>query len=77
MNNNNSNLEALDLLNVFGVFLSCLNYDLNMKESSNDDIIKEVRLQTDKYLQTIIEQNNKILNILESRRVRNENERYD
>lgn len=61
------NLERLDLLNAFSIFLSCLNYDLNLKQASNDDILEEVRNQTDKYLQKIIEQNNEILNILKGK----------
>ncbi len=63
----NGNLERLDLLNAFSIFLSCLNYDLNLKQASNDDILEEVRNQTDKYLQKIIEQNNEILNILKGK----------
>lgn len=70
---NNRNLEGLDLINMFSVFLSCLNYDLNLKQASNDDILEEVRKQTDKYLKQIIEQNEKILNLLKDGRVENEN----
>lgn len=51
----------LDALNVFGVYLGILNYDMNMKQSSNDDILKELKMQDEVFLKRCIEQNELII----------------
>ena len=77
MNNQQSDLfsdEFLDMMSVIGFAISIYNLMLNEKQLSNDDVAREVQInrgkldeQNDKYLETIIEQNNKIINLLERR----------
>lgn len=79
--NNQSGLfndEFLDTMAVIGFAISVYNLMLNEQQLSNDDVAREVQInrgkldeQNDKYLETIIEQNNKIINLLERRQ--NEN----
>ena len=64
----------LDMMAVIGFAISIYNLMLNEQQLSNDDVAREVQLnrgkldeQNDKYLETIIEQNNKIINLLERR----------
>ena len=75
--NNQSGLfndEFLDMISVIGFAISIYNLMLNEKQLSNDDVTREVQInrskldeQNDKYLEIIIEQNNKIINLLERR----------
>lgn len=64
----------LDMMAVIGFAISIYNLMLNEKQLSNDDVAREVQInrgkldeQNDKYLETIIEQNNKIISLLERR----------
>lgn len=75
--NNQSGLfndEFLDMISVIGFAISIYNLMLNEQQLSNDDVAREVQInrskldeQNDKYLETIIEQNNKIISLLERR----------
>lgn len=77
MNNQQSGLfsdEFLDMMSVIGFAISIYNLMLNEQQLSNDDVAREVQInrgkldeQNDKYLETIIEQNKKIINLLERR----------
>ena len=77
MNNQQSGLfndGFLDMMAVIGFAISIYNLMLNEQQLSNDDVAREVQInrgkldeQNDKYLETIIEQNNKIINLLERR----------
>lgn len=77
MNNQQSGLfndGFLDMMAVIGLAISIYNLMLNEQQLSNDDVAREVQInrgkldeQNDKYLETIIEQNNKIISILERR----------
>lgn len=73
MNNQNGlfNDGFLDMASVIGLAISIYNLILNEQQLSNDDVAREVQInrskldeQNDKYLETIIEQNNKIINLL-------------
>ena len=64
----------LDMMTVIGFAISIYNLMLNEQQLSNDDVAREVQInrgkldeQNDKYLETIIEQNNKIISLLERR----------
>ena len=64
----------LEMMAVIGFAISIYNLMLNEQQLSNDDVAREVQInrgkldeQNDKYLETIIEQNNKIINLLERR----------
>lgn len=69
----NRKINILDLMNVFELYLSFLNYDLNLEQASNDDILGELKAQNTKYFKRIIEQNEEILKLLRDGRVENGN----
>nr|DAH67894.1 MAG TPA: hypothetical protein [Caudoviricetes sp.] len=58
-------LSALDMLNLFGVFLQVMNYQSDISQESNADIAKHLQEQDRKYLDKIIENQNKIISMLE------------
>lgn len=58
-------LSALDMLNLFGVFLQVMNYESDLSQASNTDIMKHLQGQDRKYLDKIIENQNKIISMLE------------
>lgn len=59
------NLSTLDTLNLFGVFLQVMNYQSDLSQASNSDIMKELQIQDEKYLKEIIENQKKIMRMLE------------
>lgn len=61
----NNQLNTLDLLNLFGVFLQIMNYQSDLSQESNSDIMKELRVQDTKYFRQIIENQEKIISMLE------------
>lgn len=63
---NRNELSALDLLNMFGVFLQTMNYQSDLSQASNADIAKHLQEQDRKYLDKIIENQNKIISMLEN-----------
>ncbi len=77
MNNQQSGLfndGFLDMMAVIGFAISIYNLILNEQQLTNEEVAREVQInrgkldeQNDKYLETIIEQNNKIINLLERR----------
>ena len=65
------NNSFLDMISVIGFAISIYNLMLNEQQLSNDDVAREVQInrnkldeQNDEYLETIIEQNNQIINLL-------------
>lgn len=58
-------LSALDMLNLFGVFLQVMNYQSDISQESNADIAKHLQEQDRKYMDKIIENQNKIISMLE------------
>ena len=59
------------MISVMGFAISIYNLMLNEQQLSNDDVAREVQInrnkldeQNDEYLETIIEQNNQIINLL-------------
>ncbi len=65
-NNQENNLSYLDVLTVFSVVLQTLGYCQDQKQASNDDILRELQKQDRTYLDKIIENQNKILEILKN-----------
>ena len=66
-NNNGNNLDFLDVLTILSVALQIMGYQNDMSQSSNDDLMKELQRQDKAYLEKIIENENKILSILENK----------
>ena len=65
MNSNGNNLDFLDALTILSVMLQIMGYQNDMSQSSNDDLMKELQIQNKAYLEKIIENQNRILSILE------------
>lgn len=64
MNNENKQFDLLDILSIFQTGLSVINYQENIRQSSNDDIIRALDNQDKSYLKVIIRQNDEILSLL-------------
>lgn len=60
----NNQLRDLDALTLFSGFLGVLNYTENLKQTSNDELMEELKQETNSKLNTIIEQNNEIIRLL-------------
>ncbi|WFS86149.1 hypothetical protein [Clostridium phage vB_CpeS-17DYC] len=60
----NNQLRDLDALALFSGFLGVLNYTENLKQTSNDELMEELKQETNLKLNTIIEQNNEIIRLL-------------
>ena len=67
MNNNGNNLDFLDVLTILSVALQIMGYQNDISQSSNDDLMSELQRQDKAYLEKIIENENKILSILENK----------
>ena len=61
MSANDNGLEFLDILTIFSVMLQVAGYKNDISQSSNDDLMRELQGQDKKYLDKIIENQNKIL----------------
>ena len=59
------NLSTLDMLNLFGVFLQVMNYQSDLTQASNSDIMAELQTQGGKYFKEIIQNQKKIISMLE------------
>ena len=59
------NLSTLDMLNLFGVFLQVMNYQSDLTQASNSDIMSELQTQDEKYFREIIQNQKKIISMLE------------
>ena len=64
MSANDNGLEFLDILTIFSVMLQVSGYKNDISQSSNDDLMRELQKQDKRYLDKIIENQNKILEIL-------------
>ena len=59
------NMSTLDMLNLFGVFLQVMNYQSDLTQASNSDIMAELQTQDEKYFNEIIQNQKKIISMLE------------
>ena len=64
MSANDNGFEFLDVLAIFSVMLQVVGYKNDISQSSNDDLMRELQKQDKRYLDKIIENQNKILEIL-------------
>ena len=72
MNNNTTQqLEVLDIISLLGTLLGVLNYQENLKQTSNNEILSALKEQNNVYLEELIklnkiaiEQNKEILELL-------------
>lgn len=56
--------EFWDFLALFTACIQIMDYNATMRQSSNDDLMREMRRQDSEYLQKIIKQNEEILRLL-------------
>ena len=61
MNSNYNDFSILDILNIFSVWLQVMTLEQTTKQTSTDDIMRELHRQDREYMEKIIAQNNKIL----------------
>ena len=60
MSANDNGLDFLDILTIFSVMLQVVGYKNDISQSSNDDLMRELQKQDKRYLDKIIENQNKI-----------------
>lgn len=60
----NKQLSWLDLLTVLSMILQVESYEQNLKQTSNDDLLNELQKQDREYLGKILDNQNKIINLL-------------
>lgn len=53
--------NPMDTLNIFSAYLGILNYNINLQQSTNDDILRELKMQDTTYLKRSVEQNELII----------------
>ena len=61
MNSNYNDFSILDILNIFSVGLQVMTLGQTTKQTSTDDIMRELQKQDREYMEKIIAQNNEIL----------------
>jgi formiminotetrahydrofolate cyclodeaminase len=66
MNDQNQQLDFLDFITIISFCIQLSNVQKNAKQLSNDDIMHELQVQDEKFLKTIIENQNKIMSMLEN-----------
>ncbi len=59
-----NNINDHTALQLFISLLGVLNYEENLKQTSNDDLLEELKTQDKVYLNRIIEQNELIIKML-------------
>ena len=56
-------ISEFDQLQIFSIWLGLMNYEENKKQTTNDDLLKELKTQDKVYLDRIIEQNELIISL--------------
>lgn len=57
----NGQWSFIDMLTMFDTFLQMADFQMNLQQSSNDDIMQELQHQNAEYLEKIIQNQNSIL----------------
>lgn len=60
----NSRWSFIDILTMFDTFLQVADFQMNVQQSSNDDIMRELQHQNKAYLEKIIKNQEEILSKL-------------
>ena len=61
---NNGQWSFVDMLTLFDTFLQMADFEMNVRQSSNDDIMQALQHQNKVYLEKIVENQNEMLSIL-------------
>lgn len=64
--NDNQQFELLDILTIVSFAMQLMNQQFFFKQVTSNDIMYELQEQDNKYLKVIIEQNERIINLLET-----------
>lgn len=64
--NDNQQFELLDILTIVSFAMQLMNQQFFSKQVTSNDIMSELQEQDNKYLKVIIEQNERIINLLET-----------
>ena len=64
MYGNGRQWSFIDMLTMFDTFLQMADFQMNVQQSSNDDIMRELGRQNEKYLEKIIKNQEEILSKL-------------
>lgn len=60
----NGQWSFIDMLTLFDTVLQMADFQMNVQQSSNDDIMRELGNQNEKYLKKIIDNQDEILSLL-------------
>ncbi len=61
MYGNGRQWSFIDMLTMFDTFLQMADFQMNVQQSSNDDIMRELGRQNEKYLEKILKNQEEIL----------------
>lgn len=61
---NNGQWSFIDMLTMFDTFLQMADFEMNVRQSSNDDIMRELGNQNKNYLEKIVGNQEEILSLL-------------
>lgn len=64
MSSYDKQLSWLDLINIISIILQIEGYEQNLKQTSNDELFSELQKQNAEYLDKIIDNQNKIIEML-------------
>lgn len=64
--NEQQQFDFLDIITILSFLMQLLNQHNITKQVTNGDVMRELKNQDSKYLQVIIDQNNKIISLLET-----------
>ena len=64
--NENQQFEFLDIVTILSFAMQLINQQNIAKQVTTDDLMRELHTQDSKYLQIIVEQNKKIITLLET-----------
>lgn len=64
MYGNGRQWSFIDMLTMFDTFLQVADFDMNMRQVGNDDIMRALEHQNKAYLEKIIKNQNEIMSIL-------------
>lgn len=62
----NQQFEFLDIITIISFAMQLMNQQNISRQVTSDDIMQELRVQDSKYLQHIMDQNNQIINLLQT-----------
>lgn len=64
--NEHQQFEFLDIITIISFAMQLMNQQNISRQATSDDIMHELRIQDSKYLQHIMDQNNQIINLLQT-----------